>query len=102
MWDSLYYLPHEIGRFWGANIGIKAQVLFFLFLLYLLGYYSSKLLVNRNIWKWALFIFLALPFLLQIYASKQIIFVFPVALGICKGFFLGQRKGWTESVTSPS
>jgi len=89
MWDSIYRLPNEFHRFWETGILIKAQVLFLLFLLYLLGYYSSKLLVNRSILKWGVFIFFASPFLLQIYLSKEIIFIFPVALGICKGLFLG-------------
>lgn len=89
MWDSIYRLPNEFNRFWETGILIKAQVLFLLFLLYLLGYYSSKLLVNRSILKWGLFIFLALPFLIPIYNSKDIIFIFPIALGMIKGLFLG-------------
>jgi hypothetical protein len=89
MWNSIYNLPYEFQRFWGADIVIKAQVIFFLFLLYLAGYYCSKLLVNRNIWKWALFIFVALPFLIPLYNSKQIVFVLPLALGMFKGLFLG-------------
>lgn len=92
MLDSIADLPHQLDRFWGTGILIKAQVLFFLFLLYLTGYYISKLLVNRNIWKWGLFIFFALPFLIPIYNSKDIIFIFPIALGMIKGLFLGNSS----------
>jgi E3 ubiquitin-protein ligase DOA10 len=90
MFNSIIDLPNEIMRFWNAGAGIKIQVLFLLFLLYLLGYYSSKLMQNRNWWKWLILIFLAGPFLIQIYFSKQVIVVFPVLLGIFKGLVLGK------------
>jgi DnaJ-domain-containing protein 1 len=89
MWDSIYRLPVSIEYFWDAHFINKAQILFLLFLLYLFGYYSSKLLVNRNIFKWGIFLFFFLPFLVSIFHSKQIIFIFPVAIGILKGFFIG-------------
>ena len=89
MWDSIYRLPNDFSNFWDAHFINKAQILFLLFLLYLFGYYSSKLLVNRNILKWGIFIFFFLPFLISIFHSKQIIFILPVTLGILKGLFLG-------------
>lgn len=89
MLNSILDFPNEVMRFWNAGAGIKIQVLFLLFLLYLLGYYSSKLLQNRNWWKWLILIFLAAPFLIQIYFSKQIIVIFPVLLGMFKGLVLG-------------
>jgi flagellar biosynthesis GTPase FlhF len=89
MWGSIYRLPVSIEHFWDAHFINKAQILFLLFLLYLFGYYSSKLLVNRNILKWGIFIFFFLPFLASIFHSKQIIFIFPVVIGILKGFFIG-------------
>ena len=92
MWDSIYKLPNDFSNFWDAHFINKAQILFFLFLLYLFGYYSSKLLVNRNILKWGIFIFFFLPFLISIFHSKQIIFILPVALGILKGLFIGNAS----------
>ena len=92
MWDSIYKLPNDFSNFWDAHFINKAQILFLLFLLYLFGYYSSKLLVNRNILKWGIFIFFFLPFLISIFHSKQIIFILPVALGIMKGLFIGNTS----------
>lgn len=92
MWDSIYKLPNDFSNFWDAHFINKAQILFLLFLLYLFGYYSSKLLVNRNILKWGIFIFFFLPFLISILHSKQIIFILPVALGILKGLFIGNAS----------
>jgi len=86
---SIINLPNELLHFWNAGAGFKIQILFFLFLLYLLGYYSSKLMQNRNWWKWLLLIFLAWPFLIQVYFSKQILIIFPVLLGMFKGLVLG-------------
>ena len=92
MWDSIYRLPNDFSNFWDAHFINKAQILFLLFLLYLFGYYSSKLLVNRNILKWGIFIFFFLPFLISIFHSQQIIFILPVALGILKGLFIGNAS----------
>jgi len=89
MLDSIIDLPNELTRFWNAGAGFKIQIIFFLFLLYLVGYYSSKLMQNRNWWKWCILIFLAGPFLLQIYFSKQIVIIFPMLLGMFKGLVLG-------------
>lgn len=93
MLDSIAYLPHELGRFWDANIGIKIQVLMLLAVLYFLGFYSAKLLQNRTWWKWALLLIFMVPFLSQIYMSSNIVFIGPVIIGLISGF-MGGAGGW--------
>jgi len=92
MLDSILSLPAFIRSFWNVPIDQKIPVIVLFFVLYCLGYYSAKLLQNRTWWKWFLLLVFLVPFLIQIYLTKSIIAIGPVAIGFLRGWFQGSAS----------
>lgn len=94
--ESIANLPNEFERFWNAGIGMQVQILFFFGVLYFFGYYTARLLKNRNLLKWVALIIgfptLVYPFLV----SGKIAFIAPIVIGFLRGFW-GDYSGYRLS-----